>query len=243
VLELRGLRAGHGRVAVVRELDLTVAAGEVVALLGPNGAGKTTTLLTAAGLLRPLGGDVLVDGSSVVGRRPQRLARDGVSLVPDDRGLFPSLTVAEHLRLVHRSARRRARTGGDGAGGTSDVQAEVLEWFPQLRPLLGRPAGLLSGGEQQMLALGRALATRPRVLLVDELSLGLAPIVVESLLPVLRDVATRTGCGVLVVEQHAPMALAVADGAVVMRHGEAVASGSADEVRSDWDRLLASYLG
>jgi branched-chain amino acid transport system ATP-binding protein len=231
VLELVDLSAGYGQVPVVRGLDLVVGAGEVVALLGPNGAGKTTTLLTVSGLLSPMGGDVRFGGDSVVGRAPQRLARDGMAHVPDDRGLFPGLTVAEHLDL---RGGRRVRT---------EARTRVLGWFPQLEPLLDRRAGLLSGGEQQMLALAQALLREPRLLMVDEMSLGLAPIVVESLLPIVRRIAAESGCGVLLVEQHAPMALQVADRGVVLNHGDVVAEGSADELRQDWDALLASYLG
>jgi branched-chain amino acid transport system ATP-binding protein len=231
VLELRGVTAGHGGPPVVRDLDLSVGAGEVVALLGPNGAGKSTTLCAAAGLLRPTSGDVLLDGRSCLGRPPHRLARDGLSLVPDDRGLFPSLTVAQHLELGSPRHRRAAAV------------ERVLAWFPQLAPLLGRRVGLCSGGEQQMLALGRALAGSPRVLLVDEMSLGLAPIVVQSILPVVRRVAAESGCGVVLVEQHATLALAAADRAAVLSHGRLVMCGPADEVRRDWSRLRESYLG
>jgi branched-chain amino acid transport system ATP-binding protein len=231
VLELVDLSAGYGQVPVVRGLDLEVGPGEVVALLGPNGAGKTTTLLTVSGLLSPMSGDVRFVGDSVVGRTPQRLARDGMAHVPDDRGLFPGLTVAEHLDL---GGGRRTRT---------EARTRVLGWFPQLEPLLDRRAGLLSGGEQQMLALAQALLREPRLLMVDEMSLGLAPIVVEALLPIVRRIAAESGCGVLLVEQHAPMALEVADRAVVLSHGDVVAEGSADELRRDWDALLASYLG
>ena len=231
VLELDGLSAGYGQVPVVRGLDLTVAAGEVVALLGPNGAGKTTTLLTVSGLLAPMGGGIRFLGTPVAGRKPYLLAREGMAHVPDDRGLFPGLTVSDHLDL------------GGGRRGRDAARDRVLGWFPQLEALLGRRAGLLSGGEQQMLALAQALLREPRLLMVDEMSLGLAPIVVESLLPVVRRIAAESGCGVLLVEQHAPMALQVADRAVVLNHGDVVATGSSDELRRDWDRLLASYLG
>lgn len=228
VLEIEGLRAGYGGLPVVRDLDLTVAPGEVVALLGPNGAGKTTTLLTVSGLLAPLGGTIRFLGEPTAGRKPHRLVRDGLCQVPDDRGLFGDLTVEEHLQLGRASA---------------DARAQVLDWFPQLGPLADRRVDLLSGGEQQMLALAQALIRRPSVLMIDEMSLGLAPIVVESLLPIVRRVARESGCGVLLVEQHAPMALEVADAAVVMNHGEVVARGRADELLADWDGLLASYLG
>ena len=174
-----------------------------------------------------LGGSLEVLGSPPTTRRPQRNARRGVAHVPEDRALFHQLTVAENLRLG-------GRRGAD--------EARVLALFPALEPLLGRQAGLLSGGEQQMLAVGRALASGPRLLLVDEMSLGLAPIVVEGLLPVLRTVADD-GVGVVLVEQHVRLALEVADRAYVLNHGELVASGRADELAGEAALLEASYLG
>lgn len=228
VLRVDGLTAGYGRLQVVRDLHLELRPGEVVALLGPNGAGKTTALLTVAGILRPLGGTVEFDGRDATGRPPHRLARDGLALVPDDRGLFPGLTVDEHLRLARADATGRERVAG---------------WFPQLAGLSDRRVGLLSGGEQQMLALAQALLRGPRVLMIDEMSLGLAPIVVESLLPTVRRIAEESACAVLLVEQHAPMALEVADRALVMNHGAVVAQGSSAELLDDWDSLLAGYLG
>ena len=229
VLSLDSLSAGYHGVPVVRHLDLHVDEGEVVALLGPNGAGKTTTLLTTSGLLAPIAGDVRVFGSSVRGRRPHHIARLGVAHVPEDRSLFFQLTVRENLRL--------------GRAPRAAALERALGWFPALEPLMDRRAGLLSGGEQQMLALARALGTGPRLLMVDEMSLGLAPIIVERLLPMLRDAARTTGTGVLLVEQHVAMALEVADRATVLSRGVAVASGPAAELARRRDLLEASYLG
>jgi branched-chain amino acid transport system ATP-binding protein len=207
-----------------------VDAGEVVALLGPNGAGKTTTLLTVAGVLPALGGDLHVLGGSVPQRRPHRLARRGLALVPEARGLFYQLTVAENLRLGRQ---RRSTTTVD----------DVVELFPALGPLMKRRCGLLSGGEQQMLGMAKALIADPAVLLLDEMSLGLAPVIVQRLLPVIRRIATERGIGVLLVEQHVEMSLGIADRAYVLRHGELVLSGSGEELLSRRDLLEASYLG
>jgi branched-chain amino acid transport system ATP-binding protein len=226
---VRGLRAGYDGVPVVRDVHLHVDAGEVVALLGPNGAGKTTTLLAISAVLPVLAGDVLLCGRSVVGRRPHHLAREGLGHVPEDRALFFQLTVGENLRLGRRD------------GGVP--LERVFDLLPALRPLQNRRAGLLSGGEQQMLALGRALLGGPRVLMVDEMSLGLAPIIVERMLPLLRTIADETGCGVLLVEQHVQMALAVADRAVVLNHGVVVLSGTAAELAADRELVAATYLG
>ncbi len=229
LLKMEGVSAGYDGVAVVRALDLHVDAGEVVALLGPNGAGKTTTLLTVSGLLAPLAGRLEVLGSPPSWRRPHRVARRGVAHVPEDRSIFAHLTVRENLRL----GRRR---------GGAELE-RVFGYFPALEPLVDRRAGLLSGGEQQMLALGRALVSDPRLLLVDELSLGLAPIVVGELLPSLRRVAAETGAGILLVEQHVGAALEVADRAYVLSHGDLVLSGAAAELVGRRELLASGYLG
>jgi len=227
LLRVAGLCAGYDGVPVVRDLDLEVAEGEVVALLGPNGAGKTTSLLTISGILPVLHGEITLFGEPTKGRRPHQLARKGLGHVPEDRALFFQLTVRENLRLGRRG-------GGDVDG--------VLELFPALEPLMDRRAGLLSGGEQQMLALGRALLGRPRLLMVDEMSLGLAPIIVDRLLPVLRTIARDSGCGVLLVEQHVHKALRVADRAVVLNHGDVVLTGSAAELAAEGELVASSYL-
>ncbi|KAA1422971.1 ATP-binding cassette domain-containing protein [Mumia zhuanghuii] len=228
VLELKGVTAGYGHAAAVRDLDLSVKAGEVVALLGPNGAGKTTVLRTAVGLLQPTSGEVRVFGRRL-GRRVEKNARAGVVLVPDTRAIFHQLTVRENLSL----ARRR---------GDLDIDA-VLDRLPRLAPLVNRRVGLLSGGEQQMLALAKALLARPRVLLVDELSLGLAPLAVQELLPIVRALADEAWTGVLLVEQHVDLALATADRAVVLHHGRTALSGTAAELRADREAVRKAYFG
>jgi branched-chain amino acid transport system ATP-binding protein len=229
LLEIESLDAGYLGTPVVRGLNLHVAAGEVVALLGPNGAGKTTTLSAIAGLVAPLGGSIRFDGDDIADTPPHRLARAGLSLVPEGRSLFFGMTVREHLKL--------AKTGD------SLPKEELLEFLPELEKCLDRKAGVLSGGEQQMLAVGRALVTRPRLLLVDEMSLGLAPVIVARLLPILRRVASDLGAGVLFVEQHVAKALQLADRAYVLSHGQLVLEGPAAELRKRPDLLKSSYLG
>jgi branched-chain amino acid transport system ATP-binding protein len=228
-LSCRKLQVGYGHLSVVRDFDLDVAPGTVVALLGPNGAGKTTIMLTLAGLLPRLGGDVLVDGVLLPSGRAAAANRAGVVLVADDRALFCSLTVAENLQAA--SKRRSLPT------------AEVFELFPALEARWHLPAGALSGGEQQMLAVARALVQRPRVLLIDEMSMGLAPIIVESLLPVVRRAADKTDAAIILVEQHVHLALEVADEALVLVHGAVTLRDSAASLAADATRLEAAYLG
>jgi branched-chain amino acid transport system ATP-binding protein len=229
ILEIEGLTAGYDGAAVLRSLDLTVADGEVVALLGANGAGKTTTLRVASGLVRPMRGSVRYDGHDVASLTPPALVRLGLAHVPEGRGIFYGLTVAEHFRL-------RA------PGQQLDVE-RALEYFPALKGLQNRRVGLLSGGEQQMLSLAHALSRRPRLLLLDELSLGLAPVIVERLLPIVRRYAGESGAGVLLVEQDVAAALEVADRGIVLAHGEVTTQGDASTLRSDRNLLVASYLG
>jgi branched-chain amino acid transport system ATP-binding protein len=230
LLALDRLAAGYNGSPVVRDLNLEVRAGEVVALLGPNGAGKTTTLATIAGLLPRIDGTVKLEGTDVHGVPAHKLARRGLSLVPEGRALFFGMTVREHLALAERKQGSVAR-------------GRLIELLPELEKCLDRKAGVLSGGEQQMLAVGRALVSGPRLLLVDEMSLGLAPVIVERLLPILRRVAEDIGAGVLFVEQHVSLALEVADRAYVLSHGRLVLEGDAKDLRGRRDLLRSSYLG
>ncbi len=229
VLEIEGLTTGYEDAAVVRELDLSVGEGEVVALLGTNGAGKTTTLRAVSGIVDPMAGSVAFGGRDLARTSISGRARMGIAHVPENRGLFFGLSVAEHFRLGHRGERLDA----DAA----------YRYFPALAELRDRRCGLLSGGEQQMLAVARALARHPKLLLLDELSLGLAPLIVEGLLPVVRDYATETGCGVLLVEQHIQLALGVADRGYVLSHGEVVLQDRAEALRRNRELLMASYFG
>jgi len=229
LLAVDGLTAGYDQAPVIRGVELTVGAGEVVGLLGANGAGKTTTLRVISGLVRPLQGRVRFDGRDLASVSPTQRARLGIVHVPEGRGIFYGLTVAEHFRLGFRGER-------------PDEEAAYAH-FPKLEELRARRVGLLSGGEQQMLAVGRALARKPRLLLLDELSLGLAPVIVESLLPVVREYAQTSGCGVLLVEQHVQLALEVADRGYVLSHGEIVLHERVETLRADRQLLVASYLG
>jgi branched-chain amino acid transport system ATP-binding protein len=228
-LRADNLIAGYDTLPTVHGLDLTVTAGEIVALLGPNGAGKTTTLLTITGLLPRLGGHITVLGKSTTRQRPDQIARLGVALVPEQRGVFYDLTAEQNLRLRHH------------AKSTASIDS-VLEQLPALRRIRKRRAGLLSGGEQQMLALACALTSDPRLLMVDEMSHGLAPVIVEQLLPTLRSVADRTGMAVLLVEQHVHTALEIADRAYVLNRGRLVLHGPASELRQRLEDVEASYL-
>jgi branched-chain amino acid transport system ATP-binding protein len=229
-LEVHGLTAGYAGVPALRDFELSLAPGEVLTLLGANGAGKTTALLAIVGAITPIAGRVTSFGEELTGRRIEEIARLGVGLVPDNRGIFFELTVAEHLRLA------RAPDG-------SAAREEALDRFPQLRPLMGRRCGLLSGGEQQMLALAKTLVSRPRVLLIDEMSLGLAPLVVQRLLPVIRELAQNKGTAVVLVEQHVELALRVSDQAMVLNRGRLTLVGRATELREDRTAVEGAYFG
>ena len=221
VLEAKSVSTGYHGNAIVTHLDLKVHPGEVVALLGANGAGKTTTLLTLAGHLPLIAGEVCFDGNQINGWPGFKRARAGLAFVPESRSVFSRLSTRDNLRV-----------------GNCDIDRAVA-LFPELKPLLGRRGGNLSGGEQQMLTLGRAVARSPKLLLADELSLGLAPLVVQRLLDAVRSFADSSGIGVLIVEQHVHHALRIADRVYVMRRGEIVLSGTPDEVAP---RIESAYL-
>ena len=218
-LQLLGISAAYERVEVIRGVDLTIAAGQVFALLGPNGAGKSTTLRVASGRLKPTRGKVVVGGRDVTGTRPEKLARLGVCSVPEGRGVFPNLTVSENLRMwTFRGGVSRA-----------DVEAVAYSRFPRLADRRKQLAGTLSGGEQQMLALSRALSTKPTLLLLDEISMGLAPLIVTELYEIVAGLASE-GFTILLVEQFAQTALGVADRAAVMTQGRIELEGTPAEV-------------
>jgi branched-chain amino acid transport system ATP-binding protein len=228
VLSIEGITVGYGGVPAVRDLDARVHAGEILALLGPNGAGKTTTMLAAVGALPLMSGAITVLGEPL-DKRVERNARRGITLVPDNRGVFHKLSVSDNLRLANRK-------------GGADVDV-VFEYFPKLRGLRSRKCGNLSGGEQQMLALAKALLPRPEVLLIDELSLGLAPIAVKDLLPRLRSIADEQQMAIVLVEQHIDLALAIADSAIVLHHGRVALSGPASELSAQRETVEAAYFG
>jgi branched-chain amino acid transport system ATP-binding protein len=228
LLSVRGLRAAYGPIEVLHGVDLEVPAGSVVAILGPNGAGKTTLLSVLAGLLPATSGTILLAGRRINGARADDLARAGLCLVPEGRGIFANLTVHEHLRMVTHSGRR-----------LRDIEAETYERFPRLAERRNQVAGTLSGGEQQMLALARGLATEPALLMLDELSMGLAPLIVEELYAQVSAIAS-TGVSIVVVEQFARTVLGVADLAVVLVQGRVSALGPPAEIEAN---LSSAYLG
>jgi len=227
-LELRAVTASYGRIEVLHGVDLAVPSGKVVALLGPNGAGKSTTLLVATGQHPATSGCIHVAGRHVNGARPDALARAGLCTIPEGRGVFRNLTVRENLRMASYS------------GTHEDLVIErAIDRFPRLGERVGQVAGTLSGGEQQMLAMARGLATDPALLIIDELSMGLAPLIVSELYEIVAGIA-RDGVSILVVEQFARTVLGVADRAVIMQHGDIIAAGVPEELESE---LSAAYLG
>jgi branched-chain amino acid transport system ATP-binding protein len=233
LLELAGLNAGYGTSNVLHDINLTVGTGEVVVVLGANGAGKTTLMRAISGLI-PHAGDISIDGAAVHRVRPDAMLRLGVSLVPQGRGTLADMTVEDNLRIgaVIRGRRR-------------DVANDIDRWFttfPRLGQRRRQPAGTLSGGEQQMLAVARAMMTKPRLLLCDEISMGLAPLIVQGLFEVLRQITVESGTALLLVEQNAQLALDLASRVYLLEVGAVAASGPTDEFRNN-DAIRRAYLG
>ncbi len=231
-LRLEELSVERGGRTVVHEVSLDVPSGEVTTLLGPNGAGKSTLVLAVGGVLRPSGGKVLLGDADLTRARPEAIRAAGVAIVPEGRRLLPELTVEDNLRVATYTLSRDARR---------DRIGHALELFPKLEARWKAPARLLSGGEQQMVVLAQALVSRPRIMIVDELSLGLAPIVVKSLVPTLEEVA-RSGVGILLIEQFAHVALGLANTAYVLEGGRIRYHGTAAELKSRPDVLRSAYL-
>jgi branched-chain amino acid transport system ATP-binding protein len=227
LLELRHVRAGYGEIEILHDVDVAVGAGEVLGVLGPNGAGKTTMISVMAGLVVPTAGDLLLGGQPVTGTNPALLARHGLCLIPEGRGVFPNLTVAENLWMM--TPKRRSRR---------DTEDIVFAHLPALRDRRTQLAGSMSGGQQQMLAIGRALATDPAVLLLDELSMGLAPIIVRQLYESVAQIAA-SGVTIVVVEQFLRTLLGVATKAIAVVGGRVVLSGTPDDVAP---QLHSAYL-
>lgn len=229
ILELRNIRASYGSIEVLHGVNLSVGRGEVVALLGPNGAGKSTMIKVVSGLLRPTSGQLIVGGRDVTGAAANALARAGLCTIPEGRGIFPNLTVRENLLMATYSGHK-----------LSDIEESTYARFPRLSERRTQLAGTMSGGEQQMLSLARALATDPVILLLDELSMGLAPLIVAELYQQVAAIAAE-GVSVLVVEQFARTVLGVADQAVLLAHGKVQVAGKASEIGEDV--LAGAYLG
>jgi branched-chain amino acid transport system ATP-binding protein len=228
-LELRDVHAAYGRIEVLHGVSLVVPPGCVFALLGPNGAGKSTTLKVASGRMNPTTGCVHIAGSHVNGAAPEKLVRAGVCSIPEGRGIFPNLTVAENIRMMTYR----------GGLSSSDVQEQAFARFPKLGQRRTQLGGTLSGGEQQMLAMARALTTDPSLLLLDEISMGLAPLIVAELYELVGQLAAG-GISILVVEQFARTALAIADYAAIMLHGRITRVGQPQDIT---DEVSAAYLG
>ena len=234
LLELAGLTARYGAAPVLKDLSLVVEEGEIVTLLGSNGAGKSTTLRTISGLVPNVAGRLVFGGASLLGMKPEAIVRLGIAHVPEGRGTFAELTVEENLRLggIVRSNRAQVRDDID----------RFLRFFPRLKERLRQQAGTLSGGEQQMLAISRALMLRPRLMLLDEPSFGLAPLVVQEIFRIMKQINAEEGVGMLIVEQNARLALGMADHAFLLETGRMVMSGTAQELSAD-ESVQRAYLG
>jgi branched-chain amino acid transport system ATP-binding protein len=231
-LDLRDITVDRGRRAVVRDVTIEIPAGEVTALLGPNGAGKSSLVLAVGGVLGMRAGSVMLGGRDLAGRRPERIRGAGIAIVPEGRRLLPDLTVEDNIRVATYSLPRdRARAGRE----------RVLDLFPEIGRRLSAPARMLSGGEQQMVVLAQALVCEPRYMLIDELSLGLAPVIVNRLVPRIRAVA-ESGIGILLIEQFTTIALGLAHQAHIMEGGRLRFSGLARELRERPELLRSAYL-
>jgi branched-chain amino acid transport system ATP-binding protein len=235
LLSLEGLVVRYGEIEALRGVSLSIESGEVVTLLGANGAGKSTTLRAISGLLKPAGGDILFDGRSIAGLGPEAIVKLGVAHVPEGRRLFPGLSARENIML---GASSRGRIAKSALVAESD---EMFDLFPDIRPFADALGWMLSGGQQQMVAVARGLMARPRLLLLDEPSLGLAPVIVQKVFAIIGEIRQR-GTTVLLVEQNARMALSVADRGYVLETGRLALSGNPKELWSN-DEIRAAYLG
>jgi branched-chain amino acid transport system ATP-binding protein len=232
LLAVSGVSVARGGRRVVHEVSLEVPSGAVTALLGPNGAGKSSLVLALGGVLKPLAGSVLLDGLELAGRRPEKIRQAGLAIVPEGRRLLPDLTVSDNIRVAtYTLARAEAEAG----------RRHALELFPELEKRLDAPGRALSGGEQQMVVLAQAIVSKPRYVIIDELSLGLAPVVVQRLIPTIRAIA-ESGAGVLLIEQFATVALGLAERAYVMEGGRIQYAGPASELRERPELLQSAYL-
>lgn len=236
LLEVRNLKLSYGGITAVKGIDFYINSGELVTLIGANGAGKTTTLKVIAGLLKPSSGSIHFLGSAIGGQPAYELAALGVGLVPEGRGVFARMTILENLQMG-----AYVRQGSHSAKSIDHDLEVVLETFPRLRERLSQLAGTLSGGEQQMVAIARAMMARPKLLLLDEPSMGLAPLMVETIFGVIQNL-NQHGMTILLVEQNARLALSMADRAYVLESGVITLSGTANELLND-DRVREAYLG
>jgi branched-chain amino acid transport system ATP-binding protein len=232
LLSLEDVSVERGAHTVVHNVSLEVAAGEVTALLGPNGAGKSSLVLAIGGVIRPLGGAIVLDGEDLAAKRPEKIRQTGLAVVPEGRRLLSDLTVEDNIRVATYSLSRDQAKAG---------RARALELFPELEKRLSTSARSLSGGEQQMLVLAQALVSHPRYVVIDELSLGLAPVVVQRLIPTIRSIA-ESGIGVLLIEQFSTVALGLAQRAYVMEGGRIRFSGQAQELKDNPELLHSAYL-
>jgi len=236
LLELQHLKLSYGGIAAVKGIDFYINAGELVTLIGANGAGKTTTLKVIAGLLKPSAGSIQFLGHAIGGQPAYELAKLGIGLVPEGRGVFARMTILENLQMG-----AYIRQGSQSSKSIDHDLEGVLATFPRLRERLSQLAGTLSGGEQQMVAIARAMMAKPKLLLLDEPSMGLAPLMVETIFEVIQNM-NQQGMTILLVEQNARLALSMADRAYVMESGSITLSGSADQLLND-DRVREAYLG